>query len=83
MKQFIKSFVVSVLIYSIYVVSLSYFGASFYVGANAGWLVVIYPLIVVILLGSYLWFLKKVPRAAAGMLCGVLLCLAGLQILLS
>ena len=67
----------------VYVGSLSYFGPSLYVSANAGWLVVIFPVAAVSFLSFYLWPFKKATPAAIGVFSGVLVCLAALQILLS
>ena len=83
MKQFIKWFVLSIVIFFTYAVGLSYFGPSLFVSANAGWLIVIFTLTAVSLLSAYLWLFKKAIPAAIGIFCGVLVCLAALQILLS
>lgn len=70
MRQFLIASIISIVAYCVYFFALSYFGPSFYVGANAGSLFVIYPVIFLILLGIYLWCYKKTTIAAVGVFAG-------------
>ena len=83
MRKVLIASVISIVVYCVYFFGLSYFGHSFYVGANAGSLFMIYPAILLIFLGSYLWFYKRAPHAAFGAFAGFILCTVILQFILS
>ena len=83
MKKFLLGLIISIIVYCVYFFGSSYFGPSFYIGANAGSLCIIYPAIFLSLLGLYLWLYKKAPLAVVGVFAGFILCILILQFILS
>jgi hypothetical protein len=79
MKTFIVSMIASIVVYSIYFLGLSYFGPSLWVGANAGSLFVLAPILILAFLGVYFVVCKKRPAVVAGLSVGFLLCVILLQ----
>ena len=83
MRKFVTGFLACTVVYACYFFGLSYFGPSFYVGANAGLLFIILPIIALIVYALYAWLHQKKPLVAIGALCAFLLCQMMLQVALS
>jgi hypothetical protein len=83
MKTFLSSVGMSVVVYGSYFLGVSYFGPSFYVGANAGPLFVVIPILFLVLVGAYLWYYQHKPLAVIGIFVGFLIYLLALLLVLS
>jgi hypothetical protein len=74
---------ISMVVYLCYFFSVSYFAPSLYVGANAGLLFGIVPIIFLVLGAVYLWHYRQMPFAVGGIFVGFLACLVAIQVVLS